>query len=41
VVIAGVHDKIKEGRLVDESNIQFALGAIAALVGEIRGGAPA
>ena len=41
VVIAGVHDKIKEGRLVDEPNIQFALGAIATLVGEIRGGAPA
>ena len=36
VVIAGVHEKIKEGRLVDESNIQFALGAIAALVAEIR-----
>ena len=36
VVVAGSHDKIKDGRLVDESNIQFALGAIAALVAEIR-----
>jgi len=36
VVIAGVHEKIKDGRLVDESNIQFALAAIAALVTEIR-----
>jgi len=36
VVIAGVHEKIKEGRLVDESNIRFALDAIAALVTDIR-----
>jgi chromate reductase len=36
VVIAGVHEKIREGRLVDESNVQFALGAVAALVAEIR-----
>jgi len=36
VVIAGVHEKIKDGRLVDESNIQFALDAIAALASEIR-----
>ena len=36
VVIAGVHEKIKEGRLVDESNIRFALDAIAALVADIR-----
>ena len=36
VVIAGAHEKIKDGRLVDEANVQFALGAIAALVGEIR-----
>ncbi len=36
VVIAGVHDKIKDGRLVDEPNILFALGAIAALVDEVR-----
>jgi chromate reductase, NAD(P)H dehydrogenase (quinone) len=40
VVIAGVHEKIKEGRLADEPNIQFALGAIAALVAEIRSGSP-
>ena len=36
VVIAGVHEKVKDGRLTDESNIQFALAAIAALVAEIR-----
>ena len=36
VVIAGVHEKIKEGRLVDEPNIAFALGAIDTLVQEIR-----
>ena len=36
VVIAGVNEKIKEGRLVDESNIQFALDAITALASEIR-----
>jgi chromate reductase len=36
VVIAGVNDKIKEGRLVDEPNIQFALDAIAALASEIQ-----
>ena len=36
VVIAGVHDKIKDGRLADESNLQFALNAVAALVAEIR-----
>ena len=35
VVIAGVHDKIKDGRLVDEPNIQFALAAMAALVEEV------
>jgi hypothetical protein len=36
VVIGGVHEKIKDGRLVDESNVQFALGAIAALVANVR-----
>jgi chromate reductase len=36
VVIAGVHEKVKDGRLTDESNLQFALAAIAALVVEIR-----
>ena len=35
VVIAGAHEKIKGGRLVDESNLEFALGAVAALVDEI------
>ena len=38
VVIAGVHEKVKEGRLADESNIRFALDAIAALVADIRPG---
>lgn len=36
VVITGVHEKVKDGRLVDESNVMFALGAIGALVDEIR-----
>ena len=36
VVIASVHEKIKEGRLVDESNIAFALGAVDTLIKEIR-----
>ncbi|MFS2163037.1 NADPH-dependent FMN reductase [Variovorax sp. Varisp62] len=36
VVVAGVHEKVKEGRFVDEPNIQFALGAVAALVAELR-----
>jgi len=36
VVIAGVHEKVKEGRLVDEANLQFALAAVAALVSEVR-----
>ncbi|HSW04491.1 NADPH-dependent FMN reductase [Aquabacterium sp.] len=36
VVVAGVHQKIQEGRFVDESNIQFALDAIAALASEIQ-----
>jgi len=36
VVIAGVHEKIKEGRLVDEANLKFALEAVAALVADIR-----
>lgn len=38
VVIASVHDKIKDGRLVDESNLQFALSAVAALVEEVQFG---
>ncbi|HKX44278.1 MAG TPA: NAD(P)H-dependent oxidoreductase [Burkholderiaceae bacterium] len=36
VVIAGVHEKVKDGRLADESNVLFALGAIGALIDEIR-----
>lgn len=36
VVIAAVHEKIKDGRLMDEANVKFALGAIGALVSEIR-----
>lgn len=36
VVISKVHEKIVEGRLVDESTISFALQAIADLVDEIR-----
>lgn len=36
VVIAGVHEKVRDGRLIDESNLQFALGAVAALAADIR-----
>ena len=36
VVIAGVHAKLNEGRLVDEANLKFALDAVDALVAEIR-----
>jgi chromate reductase len=36
VVIPQVLGKLKEGRLIDESNIEFALGAIQALLAEIR-----
>ena len=35
VVIASVHEKIRDGLLTDEPNIQFALGAITALRDEI------
>ena len=35
VVIAGVHEKIREGRFVDAANLSFALGAVAALIEEI------
>ena len=38
VVIPQVHAKLKDGLLTDESNIEFALGAIQALAAEIRAG---
>lgn len=35
VVIATVHEKIKDGRLVDEASVSFALAAIDDLIAEI------
>ena len=37
VVIAGVKDKVRDGRLVDEATIEFALEAIDALCAEVKG----
>jgi chromate reductase len=36
VVIAGVHEKVRDGRLVDEATLRFALEAVQDLVREIR-----
>lgn len=36
VVIAGVHEKVKDGQLVDTSTIAFALAAIDDLIAEIQ-----
>ncbi|HYZ23631.1 MAG TPA: NAD(P)H-dependent oxidoreductase [Rhodopila sp.] len=35
VVVAAVHEKVVEGRLVDEAALRFALGAVDALLHEI------
>ena len=35
VVIAGVHDKVREGRLVDEASVKFLLDAVSGLAAEI------
>jgi chromate reductase, NAD(P)H dehydrogenase (quinone) len=39
IVFASVHEKIVDGRLVDESSLRFALAVIVGLVGEIRASA--
>ena len=36
IVIAGVHEKIQAGRLVDETSLRFALAGVDDLVDEIR-----
>ena len=36
VVIAGVHEKVKDGRLADPDALIFALGAVDDLLAEIR-----
>ncbi|MFS8975060.1 NAD(P)H-dependent oxidoreductase [Cupriavidus necator] len=35
VVIAGVHGKVREGRLVDEASVKFLLDAVGGLAAEI------
>ncbi len=37
IVIAGVHDKVRDGRLVDEAALRFALAGVDDLLDEIRG----
>jgi chromate reductase len=36
VIISGAEAKIKDGRLVDQTSLDFALGAVEALIAEIR-----
>jgi chromate reductase len=36
IVIGGVHDKVRDGRLVDETALSFALEGVDDLFGEIR-----
>src|SRR6266404_4879258 len=36
IVIGGVHEKVSDGRLVDEATLRFALGGIDDLLEEIR-----
>jgi len=36
VVIAGVHDKVKDGRLTDDASIEFAMAAVQDLVTEVE-----
>src|ERR1700736_1263141 len=36
IVIGGVHDKVRDGRLVDEAALRFALEGVVDLVDEIR-----
>ncbi|HYH20358.1 MAG TPA: NADPH-dependent FMN reductase [Azospirillum sp.] len=36
VVIAGVHEKVKDGRLIDEASLNFALAAVDDLLAEVR-----
>ena len=36
IVIGGVHEKVREGRLVDEAALRFALAGVDDLLDEIR-----
>jgi chromate reductase len=36
IVIAGVHEKVRDGRLCDEATLRFALAAVDDLLDEIR-----
>ena len=36
IVIGGVHEKVRDGRLVDEAAVRFALDGLAVLAAEIR-----
>ena len=35
IVIGGVHEKVRDGRLVDEGALRFALGGVDDLLNEI------
>jgi chromate reductase len=36
IVIGGVHEKVRDGRLIDEAALSFALAGVDDLIGEIR-----
>ncbi|HEV7633855.1 MAG TPA: NAD(P)H-dependent oxidoreductase [Bradyrhizobium sp.] len=36
IVVGGVHDKVRDGRLVDEATLRFALAGVDDLIEEIR-----
>jgi hypothetical protein len=36
IVIGGVHEKVRDGRLVDEATLRFALAGVDDLIEEIR-----
>jgi chromate reductase len=38
IVIGGVHEKVRDGRLVDEATLRFALAGVDDLLDEIRAG---
>jgi len=40
IVIGGVHDKVRDGRLIDEATLSFALAGVEDLLKEIRAARP-
>jgi chromate reductase len=36
IVIGGVHEKVRDGRLIDEAALRFALAGVDDLIEEIR-----